>query len=94
MGTYNCRTIANSKIMSEHSYGTAIDIFQIDDANVKNDWNKVKKKESCQTHIKLPVNIFIMLLPQIMIKHIMIIFILIMVWSKVFLNNISKNYTY
>ncbi len=44
MGTYNCRTIANSKIMSEHSYGTAIDIFQIDDANVKNDWNKENEK--------------------------------------------------
>ena len=26
MGSYNCRTIARSKIYSEHSYGTALDI--------------------------------------------------------------------
>ena len=44
MGTYNCRTIANSKIMSEHSYGTAIDISSIDGANVKLDWKKDNKK--------------------------------------------------
>ena len=40
MGTYNCRTIANSKVMSEHSYGTAIDISKIDGASIKHDWNK------------------------------------------------------
>ena len=40
MGSYNCRTIAHSKIMSEHSYGTAIDISHIDGASVKTDWNK------------------------------------------------------
>ena len=40
MGTYNCRTIAHSRIMSEHSYGTAIDISHIDGASVKTDWNK------------------------------------------------------
>ena len=44
MGTYNCRTIANSKVMSEHSYGTAIDISKIDDASVKHDWNKENEK--------------------------------------------------
>ena len=44
MGTYNCRTIANSKIMSEHSYGTAIDISKIDGASVKLDWNKNNEK--------------------------------------------------
>ena len=44
MGTYNCRTIANSKIMSEHSYGTAIDISKIDGASVKHDWNKKNEK--------------------------------------------------
>ena len=44
MGTYNCRTIANSKIMSEHSYGTAIDVSRIDGASVKLDWNKENKK--------------------------------------------------
>jgi len=40
MGSYNCRTIANSKIYSEHSYGTAVDISDINGANVKLDWNK------------------------------------------------------
>ena len=44
MGTYNCRTIANSKVMSEHSYGTAIDISKIDGASVKLDWNKDDEK--------------------------------------------------
>ena len=44
MGTYNCRTIANSKVMSEHSYGTAIDISNIDGASVKFDWNKDNEK--------------------------------------------------
>ena len=44
MGSYNCRTIANSKIYSEHSYGTALDISDIDGANVKIDWNKNTEK--------------------------------------------------
>ena len=44
MGSYNCRTIARSKIYSEHSYGTAIDIADIDGANVKLDWSKNTKK--------------------------------------------------
>ena len=44
MGTYNCRTIANSKVMSEHSYGTAIDISKIDGASVKHDWNKENER--------------------------------------------------
>ena len=44
MGSYNCRTIARSKIYSEHSYGTAIDIADIDGANVKLDWSKDTKK--------------------------------------------------
>ena len=40
MGTYNCRTIAGSKVYSEHSYGTAIDISAIDGAVLSKDWNK------------------------------------------------------
>ena len=44
MGTYNCRTIANSKVMSEHSYGTAIDISNINGASVKLDWNNDNEK--------------------------------------------------
>ena len=43
-GSYNCRTIARSKIYSEHSYGTALDISDIDGANVKIDWNKNTEK--------------------------------------------------
>ena len=50
MGTYNCRTIANSKIMSEHSYGTAIDVSRIDGASVKLDWNKENKKGAILTN--------------------------------------------
>ena len=44
MGSYNCRKIANSKIYSEHSYGTALDISDIDGANIKIDWNKNTEK--------------------------------------------------
>ena len=44
MGSYNCRTIARSKIYSEHSYGTALDISHVDGANVKLDWNKNTEK--------------------------------------------------
>ena len=40
LGTYNCRNIAGSEIVSEHSYGTAIDISKIDSASVLKDWNK------------------------------------------------------
>ena len=44
MGTNNCRTISGSNIMSEHSYGTAIDLSKINDASVKTDWNKNTEK--------------------------------------------------
>ena len=40
-GSYNCRHISNSVMLSEHSYGTAIDVTQIDNASVLNDWNKI-----------------------------------------------------
>ena len=39
MGAYNCRTQRGSGLISEHSYGTAIDISNIDSANVLRDWN-------------------------------------------------------
>jgi len=39
MGAYNCRTQRGSGLISEHSYGTAIDISDIDSANVLRDWN-------------------------------------------------------
>ena len=40
MGSYNCRKMRNLNIMSEHSFGTAIDIAAIDGASVKRDWSK------------------------------------------------------
>ena len=39
MGTYNCRKMRGSPIMSEHSFGTAIDIAKINDASIKNHWD-------------------------------------------------------
>lgn len=38
MGSYNCRKMRNLNILSEHSFGTAIDIASVDGASVKNDW--------------------------------------------------------
>ena len=38
MGSYNCREMRSSLLMSEHSYGTAIDISEIDSASVLEDW--------------------------------------------------------
>jgi len=40
MGSYNCRKMRNLNIMSEHSYGSAIDIASVDEASVKHDWRK------------------------------------------------------
>lgn len=40
MGSYNCRKMRTLNIMSEHSFGTAIDIASVDGASVKNDWRK------------------------------------------------------
>jgi len=60
IGSYYCRTIARSKIFSEHSYGTALDISDIDGSNVKLDWDKnklnwlVKSPTNSQEYI-LPV---------------------------------------
>lgn len=40
MGTYNCRRQRNNGLMSEHSYGTAIDVAVIDGAILTRDWGK------------------------------------------------------
>lgn len=37
-GTYNCRTIAGSGVLSEHSFGNAIDISSIDGASILKNW--------------------------------------------------------
>ena len=39
MGSYNCRKMRSFNIMSEHSFGTAIDISSVDGASVKKDWH-------------------------------------------------------
>jgi len=44
LGTYNCRKIAGFNILSEHSYGMAIDISEIDNASLSSDWGKKTKK--------------------------------------------------
>ena len=44
IGTYNCRSQRRSRIMSEHSFGTAIDITEIDGARISTDWGEATKK--------------------------------------------------
>ena len=44
IGTYNCRQQRRSGVMSEHSFGTAIDITKIDGARVSRDWKKPSDK--------------------------------------------------
>ena len=40
MGSYNCRRQRNNGLVSEHSYGTAIDVAVIDSAILTRDWGK------------------------------------------------------
>ena len=40
MGTYNCRKMRGSPLMSEHSFGTAIDIASINGSSVKLHWTE------------------------------------------------------
>ena len=40
LGSYNCRKIRNSSMISEHSYGTALDISAINGASIEKNWNK------------------------------------------------------
>ena len=37
-GSYNCRTISNSRVISEHSYGEALDIAGINGKSVGKNW--------------------------------------------------------
>ena len=39
-GTYNCRTMRGSSVMSEHSFGTAIDIASINGSSVERHWDE------------------------------------------------------
>jgi len=43
-GAYNCRSMRGSPIMSEHSFGNAIDIAAINGVSVLSDWNNQGSK--------------------------------------------------
>ncbi len=38
LGSYNCRVQRRSRLISEHGFGTAIDISEVDGARVSKDW--------------------------------------------------------
>ena len=44
IGAYNCRTQRNNKLMSEHSYGTAMDIVTLNGAKIIEDWGASTSK--------------------------------------------------
>ena len=44
MGSYNCRKIRGSSIMSQHSFGAAVDIAGINGASLKSDWQDEGEK--------------------------------------------------
>ena len=44
MGTYNCRKQRGSGIVSEHSFANAIDVSEINGANLARDWGKGNAK--------------------------------------------------
>lgn len=44
MGTLNCRKMRGRGLLSEHSFGTAIDISEVNGASVKNDWGASSDK--------------------------------------------------
>jgi hypothetical protein len=43
-GTYNCRTMRGSSVMSEHSFGTAIDIASINGSSVQRHWEEKSER--------------------------------------------------
>ena len=44
MGTYNCRKQRGSGLVSEHSFANAIDVSEINGANLTRDWRKGNSK--------------------------------------------------
>ena len=48
MGSYNCRLIGGSRLLSEHSFGTALDIGSINGLSIKKDWSSSYLKASLQ----------------------------------------------
>ena len=57
LGTYNCRTIRNTKFISEHGFGTAIDISKIDGLSIKDDWGNRRLKLAAQDAEKFYTNV-------------------------------------
>lgn len=49
-GSYNCRTQRNNNIISEHSFGNAIDIVSINGAVVASDWREETPKGQILEH--------------------------------------------
>ena len=43
VGGYNCRKIAGSPFMSQHSYGKAIDVVKINDVPISDEWEQATK---------------------------------------------------
>ncbi len=44
LGAYNCRDTRGSRVTSEHGYGTAIDISEIDSASLLSNWKEDSTK--------------------------------------------------
>jgi len=44
LGSYNCRERRGNSVISEHGYGTAIDISEINGVSVLSDWNNSEGK--------------------------------------------------
>jgi len=57
LGTYNCRTIKNTKFISEHGFGTAIDISRIDGLSIKNNWENKRLKLAARDAKNFYVNV-------------------------------------
>jgi len=59
IGSYNCRTQRNNKIMSEHSFGNALDIVSINGAVFERDWqNNTPKRQLLKQSYDAACHIF------------------------------------
>ena len=57
MGSYNCRRIGGSRLLSEHSFGTAIDVSSINGVSIKNNWDSIYLKDSFSKACSLFANV-------------------------------------
>jgi hypothetical protein len=46
IGAYNCRSLRTSLVLSEHGFGNALDVVEIDNASVRNDWRRIGQNGS------------------------------------------------